>query len=140
MAAGQTTRDRVTEGQGDSKIKLRRERQFSEFLQFETMYAELALATDGKGLRELRAMKEMGLKFLKERHADEWVKAKEDSLDLLVMSKASPKNLPLLQKTNAGNMRNVKNTNVKFTSTGKEGVNQQKTELVCHNPSTLLKM
>eukprot|EP00663_Eupelagonemidae_sp_cell21sb_P002293 gene2293-5492_t len=56
------------------------------------------------------------------------------------MSKAFPKNLPLLQKTNAGNMRNVKNTNVKFTSTGKAGVNQQKTELVCHNPSTLLKI
>eukprot|EP00663_Eupelagonemidae_sp_cell21sb_P004172 gene4172-6441_t len=67
-AAEQATSDRVMDGRGNSKVSERRERQFDEFLR------------GGKGLRELRAMKEVGLRFLKERHADEWAKAKDDCL------------------------------------------------------------
>eukprot|EP00666_Eupelagonemidae_sp_cell4sb_P001570 gene1570-10207_t len=66
------TGDAAGSGQGaTSKIDKRRERQFREFMEFEAMYAKMAMETGGKGLRELQAMKQTGMKFLKERHADD---------------------------------------------------------------------
>eukprot|EP00666_Eupelagonemidae_sp_cell4sb_P008376 gene8376-6540_t len=66
------TGDAAGSGQGTaSKIEQRRDRQFREFMELEAMYAKLAMESGGKGLRELQAMKQSGMKYLKERHADD---------------------------------------------------------------------
>eukprot|EP00666_Eupelagonemidae_sp_cell4sb_P002445 gene2445-2700_t len=59
-------------GTVQSKIEERRQRHFNEFMEFERMYAKLAMESGGKGLRELQAMKKTGMQYLKERHSEEW--------------------------------------------------------------------
>eukprot|EP00666_Eupelagonemidae_sp_cell4sb_P012523 gene12523-11904_t len=67
-------------GTGVDKVAERRERHNREFNELEMNYAKVTpdLLRQGMTMRDVLALKKSGHQMLRERHQEEWAKAKED--------------------------------------------------------------